>query len=65
MRAGLNPIDWKKYFTGKYTTGEEVLHKIVLTREQAKKCVVAEADFCLTIEELSEFAKKNSYPSSW
>ena len=54
VRAGLNPIDWIEY-----TTGEgEVLHKIVLTREQAKKCVVAEADFCLTIEELSEYAKK-------
>lgn len=49
--AGLNPIDWMEIKKGE----KEVLHKIVLTREQAKKCVVAEGEFCPTEEEITKF----------
>jgi hypothetical protein len=34
---------------------KDVLHKIVLTKEQAERCVVAEANFRTTEEELNEF----------
>ena len=34
--AGLNPEDWKPY------KGNMYLHRIILTKEQAKQCVVAE-----------------------
>ena len=50
--AGLNPIDWE------FLRGEkDVLHKIVLTKEQAELCVVAEADFRPTEEEFNEFVE--------
>lgn len=54
VRAGLNPIDWMEIMKGE----KAVLHKIVLTREQAELCVVAEADFRLTEEELTEFTER-------
>ena len=54
VRAGLNPIDWMEIMKGE----KEVLHKIVLTREQAELCVVAEADFRPTEEELTEFTER-------
>ena len=54
VRAGLNQNDWREMFWGE----EEVLHKIVLTREQAIECVVAEADFRPTEEEITEFVRE-------
>ena len=54
VRAGLNPNDWMKIIREE----KDVLHKIVLTREQAIKCVVAEADFRPTEEEITEFKIK-------
>ena len=54
VRAGLNSIDWMEIMKGE----RDVLHKIVLTRGQAEKRVVAEADFRPTEEELVEFTKK-------
>ena len=54
VRAGLNPVDWMEIIKGE----KKVLHKIVLTRQQAKECVVAEADFRLTEEELTEFTER-------
>ena len=54
VRAGLNPNDWREIIWGE----EEVLHKIVLTREQAIECVVAEADFRPTEEEITAFVRE-------
>jgi hypothetical protein len=54
VRAGLNPVDWMEMIKGE----REVLHKIVLTRRQAENCVVAEADFLLTEEEITEFVER-------
>jgi len=54
VRAGLNPIDWMEIMSGEGIA----LHKIVLGRQQAEQCVVAEADFRLTEEELTEFIKR-------
>jgi hypothetical protein len=51
VRAGLNPIDWEEMMSGE----GEVLHKIVLSRQQAKLCVVAEADPRPTEEEITEY----------
>ena len=53
MLAGLNPIDWMEIMKEE----KEVLHKIVLTREEAKKCVVAKGEFSYTNEEITEFAE--------
>jgi len=54
VRAGLNPIDWMEIIGGE---GKN-LHKIVLNERQAELCVVAEALFRPTTEELVEFSKK-------
>lgn len=54
MRAGLNPLDWMQMMDGCGT----VLHKIVLDKEQAKRCMVAEGCFTPTYEQLSEFARR-------
>jgi len=54
VRAGLNPVDWMEIMSGEGT----ILHKIVLSRQQAEKCVVAEALFRPTEEELTEFIKR-------
>jgi len=54
VRAGLNPIDWMEIMSGEGI----VLHKIVLSRQQAERCVVAEALFRPTEEELTEFIKR-------
>ena len=54
VRAGLNPLDWMKMMKGSGI----VLHKIVLSRQQAEHCVVAEGCFIPTHEELSEFGKR-------
>lgn len=54
VRAGLNPLDWMQMMKGCGI----VLHKIVLDRQQAERCVVAEGCFIPTYEELSEFGKK-------
>ena len=53
VRAGLNPSDWME-IVGRGST----LHRITLTEQQAKLCVVAEDDFRPTEEELRDFAKK-------
>jgi hypothetical protein len=53
VRAGLNPLDWMQMMKG-YGI---VLYKIVLSRQQAEHCVVAEGCFIPTHEELSEFGK--------
>jgi len=50
VRAGLNPFDWMG--SGK------VLHKIVLDKQQAEHCVVAEGCFNPTYNELLDFAKR-------
>jgi hypothetical protein len=49
--AGLRPTDWLWIGRGQQGT----LHKIVLIEEQCKKCVVAEGNFQLTDDELTEF----------
>ena len=54
VRAGLNPLDWMQMMKGSGI----VLHKIVLSRQQAEHCVVAEGCFIPTYEELSEFGKR-------
>ncbi|MCJ7425409.1 hypothetical protein MUP01_14260 [Candidatus Bathyarchaeota archaeon] len=54
VRAGLNPLDWMRMMKGHGI----VLHKIVLSRQQAEHCVVAEGCFIPTFEELSEFGKR-------
>lgn len=54
VRAGLNPIDWMEIMSGEGV----VLHKIVLSRQQAEQCVVAEANFRLTEEELTEYIER-------
>lgn len=51
--AGLNPVDWMETM-GKGAT----LHKIILTKQQAELCVVAEACFRPTDEELGKFIEK-------
>lgn len=53
VHAGLNPVDWME------TMGKDVtLHKIILTKQQAQLCVVAEACFRPTDEELAKFMEK-------
>jgi hypothetical protein len=54
VRAGLNPLDWMQMMKGDGI----VLHKVVLSRQQAERCVVAEGCFIPTYEELSEFAER-------
>jgi hypothetical protein len=54
VRAGLNPLDWMRMMKRRGI----VLHKIVLNRQQAERCVVAEGCFIPTYEEFSEFGKK-------
>lgn len=56
--AGLNPTDWKETIAGEDTT----LHKIVLTKQQAELCVVAEALFSPAHKELIEFVEKMRIP---
>jgi hypothetical protein len=53
VRAGLNPLDWMQMMKERGI----VLHKIILDRQQAERCVVAEGCFMPTYEELSEFRK--------
>jgi hypothetical protein len=55
VHAGLTPLDWTGF--GK------VLHKIVLDKQQAKQCVVAEGCFIPSYNELSDFAKKRQMGS--
>jgi len=55
--AGLNPVDWMETM-GKGAT----LHKIILTKQQAELCVVAEACFRPTDEELGKFIEKKQLP---
>ena len=52
--AGLKPTDWM--WIGRARAGE--LHKIILNKEQARHCVVAEGSFRPTDEELDEFRKE-------
>jgi hypothetical protein len=56
--AGLNPIDWMEVSGGEGVT----LHKIVLTRQQAELCVVAEGRFRPTDEKLTEFIERMHIP---
>ena len=58
VRAGLNPIDWKEMMSREGT----VLHRIVLSKRQAELCVVAEADFRPTEEEMTEFIERMDIP---
>jgi len=58
VRAGLNPIDWMEMMKGDGI----VLHKIVLNREQAELCVVAEGLFRPTEEEIAEFRERLHVP---
>jgi hypothetical protein len=46
--AGLNPLDWIEY------KGDSTLHKIVLDKQQAELCVVAEDDFSARAIEYAE-----------
>lgn len=54
--AGLNPRDWMDI----KAEPNRVLHKIVLTQEKAKLCVVAEGSFKPTDEELIGFIKERN-----
>lgn len=58
--AGLHPTDWMEI------KGDSTLHKIVLNKQQAKLCVVAEDDPRPTEKELAEFIKRtqSSYVGS-
>ena len=55
--AGLNPLDWmwKKSVDG-------VLHKIVLTKDQVRLCVVAEGSFRPSDEEMDQFIESRGIP---
>lgn len=54
VRAGLNPLDWRQMTEGCGLA----LHKIVLNKQQAENCVVAEGCFIPTNEQLSELMKR-------
>ena len=56
--VGLNPIDWMEIMGGE----GNVLHKIVLNKQQAELCVVAEASFRPIENELTEFIKRKKMP---
>lgn len=58
VRAGLNPINWMEMM------GRDgiVLHKIVLNKQQAELCVVAEGLFRPTEEEITEFTERMHIP---
>lgn len=57
MRAGLNPTDWMEMVRDGMT-----LHKIVLDKEQASLCVVAEGLSRPTEKEIEEFREKERIP---
>lgn len=52
--AGLNPTDWMEIM------GDLTLHKIVLNKQQAELCVVAEGEFDPTEKELTEFTERRN-----
>ena len=54
--ASLKPTDWMKIKGG----SDIVLHKIILSKEQAQLCVVAEALFRPSDEKIKEFVKKRN-----
>ncbi len=54
VHAGLNPFDWESWVRSEGT----VLHKIVLNKQQAELCVVAEGFFRSTEKELDEFIER-------
>ena len=55
--AGLNPIDWMEIM------GDLTLHKIVLDKQQAELCVVAEGEFDPTEKEWTQFRERKHIKS--